>query len=55
MIKYNYCNLEMHHKHDINSSVSNQQVISTGLKETTKQNLHRNTGHQWKISGSAND
>lgn len=33
VIKYNYHYLKTHHKHHMNSSGSNQQVISTGLKD----------------------
>lgn len=54
VIKYHYHYLKMHHKHDINSNISNQEVAATGLKELLKQNLHRNTGHRRKMSGSSN-
>lgn len=54
VIKYHYHYLKMHHKHDINSNISNQEVAATWLKELLKQNLHRNTGHRWKMSGSSN-
>lgn len=54
VIKYNYHYLKIHHKHDINSSISNQEVAAPRLKDLTKQNLHRNTGPKWKMSGFSN-